>query len=280
MIQIQKITSRDNQKLKQARKIRDGMVGEKIFIEGLRLAEEALRSPVVSIEKCFVSSNFGNAKRGNELLDELSARKYQIFEVSDNIFTTIADTNNPQGIILIGKKPTEGKSVLERTLQKNFTAYVLVILLCEINDPANVGAILRTAEAAGARGVIVSKGSASAFSPKALRSSMGAGFRVPVWESAEINEVLTWSTDQGLLLTAADAKADTLYTKIEWQIPRLLVFGSEAHGLNRELTEKMEEFIHIPMMNGVESLNLSVSCGILLFEAIRQIGEACPNRER
>jgi len=266
MTQIQKISSRDNPKLKLVRKVRDGSVADKIFIEGLRLAEEALRSKI-SIEECFISTEFEKAKRGRELLDKLIDRKIQICDVSDSIFSTVADTKNSQGIILIGDRPPGGKPLIEKNLQKG---HALVIFLSEINDPSNLGAVLRIAEAADVAGVISSKGSANAFSPKALRGAMGAGFRVLVWESAEIDEVLLWAKGQSLLLTATDVKAGTVYTKVDWKVPRLLVFGSEAHGLSGEVRQKMEEVIRIPMMNGVESLNLSVSCGILLFEALRQ----------
>ncbi|MDQ3219733.1 MAG: RNA methyltransferase [Acidobacteriota bacterium] len=269
MIQTKKIASRENQRLKLARKARDGKAGDKIFIEGLRLAEEALRSQI-SINECFVSHEFGELKRERELLFKLSVGELQIFEVSDSIFTTIADTKNSQGIILIGDRPPNGRSLIEKTLGKQYESHSIVIVLDKINDPANVGAIFRTAEAAGVAGVVVSNGSADVFSPKALRAAMGAGFRVPVWENCEVDEVLAWAKDNKLVLTAADVKADILYTKINWQIPRLLVFGSEAHGLDSKLLEKMDEVIQIPMMNGVESLNLSVSCGILLFEALRQ----------
>ena len=140
----------------------------------------------------------------------------------------------------------------------------------EINNPSNLGAILRTTEAAGVAGVIISTNSADAFAAKAVRASMGAAFRIPVWYNAEFYEVLNWAAANNLTVTACDVSAALSYTDIDWKLSRLLVFGSEAHGLDSDDLGKIQEKINIPMANQVESLNLSVSAGIILFEAKRQ----------
>lgn len=256
---MQKITSRDNAKLKLARKVRDGRERDLIFVEGLRLAEEALRSNLKIVE-IFFAEHF--KQRDFFLLN------YSINEVSDKIFDSIADTKNSQGIILICEKPKAERQNFESkfSLQK----LPIVLFLYEINNPSNLGAILRTAEAVDAAGVIVSKNSADIFSPKSLRASMGAAFRLNIWTNADFDEILQWSQRNDFITTAADIKAEKSYTEIDWQKPRLLIFGSEAHGLNNDLLEKIEEKIYIPMENLVESLNLAVSCGIILFEAKRQ----------
>jgi len=99
---------------------------------------------------------------------------------------------------------------------------------------------------------------------------MGAGLRLNVWSNADFDEILVWAREKNLVSTAADINAEKSYTEIDWQKPRLLVFGSEANGLSAEDFQKIEESLIIPMENGVESLNLAVSCGIILFEAKRQ----------
>jgi len=147
-----------------------------------------------------------------------------------------------------------------------------VLFLSEINNPSNLGAILRTAEAVGVNGVIISENSADAFSAKSARSAMGANFRLTVRENANLKDVLLWAKKKNLVTTAADINTKNAYTQIDWKIPRLLIFGSEAHGLSVEDLKMIEEAIYVPMENGVESLNLAVSCGIILFEAKRQIG--------
>ena len=266
MVELTKITSRDNERLKSVRKIRDGKTAGMIFIEGVRLAEEALRSNI-SLEDCFVSEEFARVERKKELLDELLRREISVTEVTESIFHSISETINPQGIVLIAQRPTDTKISIEKNLRGGTP---LAVFLYEISDPSNLGGILRSAEAAGVAGVIASRGSADVFAPKAVRAAMGSSFRLPVWETADFEEVLTWAADQGLRITAADINAKQVYSQIDWQIPRLLVFGSEAHGLSKDVIERIEDLTYIPMENSVESLNLAVSCGIMLFEAKRQ----------
>ncbi len=261
-----KITSRDNQRLKQARKVRDGKIKDSVFVEGIRLTEETLRSDVV-ITEVFFAETFAENERGKSLLDKFSTFETDIFEVSDQIFGSLSDTKNSQGVVLIAEKPQTGKEKIEANITKDFQ---LVLLLHEVNNPSNLGAILRTAEAAGVGGVILTKNSANAFSPKTVRASMGAVFRVPIWENADFSEVLSWAKNNYLQSICADVRAEKSYTEINWKKQRLLIFGSEAHGLNLTERNEIEESLVIPMENEVESLNLAVSCGIILFEAKRQ----------
>lgn len=273
MKETEKIASRENQKLKLVRAVRDGKFADLIFIEGARLVEEALRSNL-SVEQCFVSTGFAKSERRRDLLGELTEREVPLFEVSDSIFQTIADTNSAQGVLLIAKRPEKAKSSIENRLRVNGGGPAIVIFLYQVNDPSNVGAVMRTAEAAGVAGVIISKDSADAFSPKALRSAMGAAFRVSIWADADLEEVLSWSRENGLRTTAADVNAKAAYSDIDWKIPRLLAFGSEAHGLHEDVRATIDDLTFIPMENGVESLNLAVAGGVILFEAKRQNSNA------
>lgn len=265
MKKIEKITSRDNGRLVHARKVRDGKVSEQIFIEGRRLVEEALRSGLW-IDECFVVDGF----QESEILEAVAKRTAAIAEISERTFGSIADTNHPQGIILIAKRPKISLESIESSLKAS--ALPMVIFLKEINNPSNLGAVLRTAEAAGVAGVIVSTNSADVYSPKALRSAMGASFRIAVWENADFGDVLRWAKTGKLTTIAAVTTVGSSYIEIDWKTPRLLVFGSEAHGLNDSELERIDERVRIPMEDGVESLNLAVSAGIILFEAKRQTG--------
>ncbi len=264
MVEIEKITSRDNRRLAAARKVRDGREPKHIFIEGRRLAAEALRSDI-EIAECFVAEGF----RDSELLTAIAGTTIAIAELPEKLFSTIADTKVPQGIILIAQRPKTGLSKIESSLSSSILP--TVIFLSEINNPANLGAILRTAEAAGAAGVIVSRNSADAYSPKALRAAMGSSFRLPIHENGGLDEILQWARVAKLLPVAADTGADRDHTEFDWKIPTLLILGSEAHGLSERELKKIDETVRIPMENAVESLNLAVSAGIILFEARRQI---------
>ncbi|MFN0279595.1 MAG: TrmH family RNA methyltransferase [Pyrinomonadaceae bacterium] len=260
MREISKITSRDNRRLVHARKVRDGKEREQIFIEGRRLVNEALSSSLL-IDECFVTDDFNDY----ELLKAISDRTEIIAQIPARIFASIADTDQSQGIILLAKRPI---AVTEFSLTDAILP--IVVFLKEINNPSNLGAVLRAALAAGVSGVLVSTNSADVYSPKALRSAMGATFRLPIWDNADSEDVLSWAKTKKMITTAADVSAPKSYIEIDWTAPRLLILGSEAHGLTDEELAGVNEKINIPMTNHVESLNLAVSAGIILFEAKRQ----------
>ena len=264
-----KITSRDNQKLKFARKVRDGFEKDAVFVEGLRLAEEAVRSEL-NISDILFTEKFSQTESGKLFLHEGETKNINLFEVSERIFDSIADTKNSQGIILICEKPETGKIIIEKNLPAKLQNFPLLILLHQTNNPSNLGAILRTAEAVNVSGTILTKNTADVFSPKALRGAMGASFRLSMWTNADFSEVLDWAKEKNLVSICADVKAEKSYLKVDWHQPRLLIFGSEAHGLSTEERSAIDEGLSVPMENGVESLNLAVSCGVILFEAKRQ----------
>lgn len=258
------ISGRDNPKIKFARLVRNGKEREFIFLEGLRLAEEVLRARL-PIREIFYTENFAESERGR---DFLKATQKTAVEVSEKIFASLADTKNSQGVVVVAEKPAHGKQTIEANLQK--TESPLVLLLHQINNPSNLGAILRTAEAVGVAGIITTKNSADVFSTKALRGAMGASLRLPIWTNADFFAVLEWSHEKNLKSVCADIHGQKSYTEIDWRTGRLLIFGSEAHGLSAEEREAIDESLIIPMENGVESLNLAVACGVILFEAQHQ----------
>jgi TrmH family RNA methyltransferase len=146
----------------------------------------------------------------------------------------------------------------------------IVVYLNKINNPSNLGAVMRTAEAAGATGIITSPGSVDAFSPKSLRASMGSAFRLPIVQNIPLIDAHHWAKENGMTCVAADISGGISYTAVDWNGPKLLVLGSEAHGLSDKDLNLIDEKIVIPMHAGVESLNLAVSAAVILFEAARQ----------
>jgi TrmH family RNA methyltransferase len=150
------------------------------------------------------------------------------------------------------------------------TSVPIVVFLYETNNPSNLGAVIRTAEAAGAAGVIVSTGSADAFSPKAVRAAMGSSFRLPVWTDVDIGEAIGWAAGNKLQTIATTPAATTAHTDVDWTLPSMLLLGSEAHGLPESELRLVDDRIVIEMDKSVESLNLAVACGVILFEARRQ----------
>ncbi|MEO8041275.1 MAG: RNA methyltransferase [Acidobacteriota bacterium] len=262
---IVKIASRDNEYLKEARRVRDGKQRDKIFIEGVRLIEEAVLSGV-TIDRLFVSDSA--SERSGSLVNEGGTR--ETFQLTDAAFRSIADTVTSQGVVALAERPAGGRNAIEERLATS--SMPLVAFLYETNNPSNLGAVIRTAEAAGAAGVIVSTGSADAFSPKALRAAMGSSFRSPVWTDVNLGEAIEWAADNDLQTIATTPTATTVHTDVDWTRRSMILFGSEAHGLPESELRSVDDQILISMDRSVESLNLAVACGVILFEARRQKG--------
>jgi TrmH family RNA methyltransferase len=139
-----------------------------------------------------------------------------------------------------------------------------------INNPVNVGAILRTAEAAGASGVITTRHTSDPFSPKALRGAMGSAFRLPIWTGTTYADVLSWCTQRKIETVCADVEGSAVYTDIDWTEPKALIVGPESTGLSPEEVLATNVAVRIPMLGKVESLNVGVAASIFLYEAVRQ----------
>jgi TrmH family RNA methyltransferase len=261
------ITSRDNSLVKHARAVRQGKVREQIFIEGLRLCEEAAKAlSVDSIMDAIYTDRFAQYERGARLLQALAGEGKRMALVSEAVFASISDTKTPQGIVLLASRPNTDASAL----LKSSDEIPLLVILHKINNPSNAGAILRTVEAAGATGVILTKGATDIFSPKALRGAMGSSFRLPLWTGASFDEALAFCVEQRIRTICADLEAERAHTLIDWTLPSALVVGAEATGLERAEILRADETLKIPMRAPVESLNVAVAAGIVLYEAARQ----------
>src|SRR5215210_4638576 len=212
------IKSRDNTLVKRARAVRDRKLDGLIFIEGVRLCEEALGASL-PIEDVFETERLAGDERGSRLIQALSNTCERIALVSDQVFASISDTKTPQGIIVIAAAPQTGSEMLVPPDGQ----VPLIIVMHGINNPANAGAILRTAEAAGATGAITSHGSTDLFSPKALRGAMGSSLRLPLWTGAEFKNIIDWCARQGVRTVCADVHATRSHTEVDWTVPRALI---------------------------------------------------------
>lgn len=260
-----KITSRDNSLLRHARAVRDGKIDESIFIEGLRLCEEALRSSL-RIEAVIYSDHLVKKDRAAKLIDKLEAQSEKSALVSEKLLESISYTKTPQGIVVIAARPMTS----EDQFKKRQPANPLLVILHGLNNPVNVGAILRTAEAAGATGVITTANTADPFSPKSLRGAMGSAFRLPVWTNGKYPTVLQWCHKESIQAICADAEASQSYTAVDWRKPSALVVGPESTGLSAAEMKLADVAARIPMKGSTESLNVAVAAGIFLYEANRQ----------
>lgn len=257
------ITSSTNERLKHARRVRDGREPGLIFVEGERLAEECLQANL-PLTACFHAAE--PSPRTQKILQEIEQRNCPAFAVTENLLATISDTVNTQGLILLARHPS---ATTEEVLRRKDEA-ALIVCLDGVQDPGNLGTILRTAEAAGAGGVVVLKGSADAFAPKTLRSAMGSAFRLPIATDVRPEEFLAQACAAGLKVVAAAGGGETVYSNFDWRQPVALVLGNEANGVRGKLLEKCDVRISIPMRAPVESLNVAAAAAAILFEAVRQ----------
>ncbi len=260
-----RITSRDNSLLRRARSVRDGKVDDLIFVEGLRLCEEALTSNL-EIEAVIYSDQIARKDRATRLIDQLGARAKSSASVSEKLLESISYTKTPQGIVVIAARPP-GDMQHFATQQP---AESLIVILHETNNPVNVGAIVRTAEAAGATGVIATANTADPFSPKGLRGAMGSAFRLPVWSGGTLIEVLEWCRGRKIQIICGDVSANTVFSDINWRRPSALLVGRESVGLLANELALADVSVRIPMKGSVESLNVAVASGVILYEAARQ----------
>jgi TrmH family RNA methyltransferase len=260
-----KITSRDNSLLRRARAVRDGKVDDLIFVEGLRLCEEALTSNL-RIEADVYSQQIAQKTKAAKLIAQLTDRAKSSVSVSEKLLESISYTKTPQGIVVIAARPASDID----SMTGRQPAKPLIVMLHETNNPVNVGAILRTAEAAGATGVIVTAHTADPFSPKALRGAMGSAFRLPVWNGGTFAEAVQWCRAQGIQVICADVSARKIFSDVDWRKPAALLVGRESTGLSKEELASAGLAVRIPMKGSAESLNVAVATGVILYEAARQ----------
>lgn len=259
------ITSRDNSLLQQARAVRDGKVDELIYVEGLRLCVEALKSKL-SIEAVIASEELIRKEKAADAFAELSKVSRRVGTVSEKLLESISYTKTPQGIVVLAQRPEAS----EQRLDASLTSRSLLVVLHQINNPVNVGAILRTGEAAGATGIITTKRTSDPFSPKSLRGAMGSAFRLPIWRDADLSQVVAWCRHRKISLVGTAADATMSHTDYDWTRATALLLGPESSGLTADELKATDQAVSIPMQGEVESLNVSVAAGILLYEAARQ----------
>jgi len=259
------VTSRDNSLLRHARAVRDGKVHDSIFVEGLRLCEEALKSKLV-IEAVIHSERLAKKERAARLIRRLERIAQKSASVNEKLLESISYTNTPQGIIVLAARP----AITDNEFKARQPAAPLLIILHGLNNPVNVGAILRTAEAAGVSGVFTTANTADPFSAKSLRGAMGSTFRMPILTGAEYPQVIEWCRAESIQTVCASATADNTYTEIDWRRASALIVGSESAGLSAEEIKAADIAARIPMKGSTESLNVAVAAGIFLYESLRQ----------
>lgn len=236
-------------------------------IEGLRIIEEAIRSSL-RFSAVFFRESFED--RAQRLLPQLGAHVETLL-LPDKLFDSIVPTESPQGVAaLVRPKDFSLDDLIERLRVGP------IIALAGMQDPGNLGTILRSAEAFGSAGVILGEGTVSPFNPKGIRASAGSIFRLPVIhnhgksKAANLDEAIAKLRSQKVRLLATSSHKGTPLDQADLKSPAAIFFGNEGAGLPRDLMAQMDESIAIPHSSQVESLNAGVAASIVLYEAARQ----------
>lgn len=260
------ITSRQNPLVKELQTVRDDRQSALLFLEGPRLVEELVSSSL-SIETLVWTT----AAEADPVVSALQPKAKRLCRVSQPVFELLSDVKSPQGVLAIVKRPQWTWD----DILKNVPRPVLV--LDGIQDPGNIATIIRTAEAAGAAGLVTTPGTARLFSPKALRGAMGSTLRVPVLEHVEVAAMTSSLKKAGYALIGTGmasnaAMASVSHLEFDLKKPCAIVLGHEGQGLAKDWSRHLTAMIHIPMKPPVESLNVAAAAAILLYESARQRG--------
>ena len=243
------------------------MKSSKLF--GLHSVQAALDYTPKKIHKAWVDSGRQD-KRLTQAIDDLSALGIEPEKVDRKKLDRLADNNNHQGIVIEVEMPGELSESDLKTAVENLSETALFLVLDNVQDPHNLGACLRTADATGVHGVIITKDNSTGITPTVCKVASGAAETVPVYQVTNLSRTLRWLKGEGLwIMGAAGETAQTVY-KSDFTVPMALVVGAEGKGLRRLTKEQCDVLVSVPMLGQVDSLNLSVATGVLLYEAVRQ----------
>ena len=282
---MQKIESPSNPKIKLAAQLAKRMAREKtgkFLAEGVRLAEMAAASDW-DIDYALVTPHAAGEPRAAAVIAKLEENGVPVALVPESVYQKAGDTQTPQGLLLVLAQKQRSLDDLARLTKTSVSPTGTAtagasaaaqppcyVVLDRIQDPGNLGTILRTADAAGMAGLILLKGTTDIYSPKVVRAAMGSLFHLPVVSGVTEEAFLSFARECGLRLyaTALDAKARP-YDAADFTGPAAIIFGNEGQGVSEPLLASSET-LYIPMYGGAESLNVAVSTAIVLYEAVRQ----------
>jgi len=236
---------------------------------GLHSVQAALDYSPKKIHKAWIDSQRQD-KRLVRAIDDLLDLGIEPEKVDRKKLDKLADNNNHQGIVIEVEMPGELSESDLKDAVSTLSETPLFLVLDNVQDPHNLGACLRTADATGVHGVIITKDNATGITPTVCKVASGAAETVPVYQVTNLSRTLRWLKQQGLWIMAAAGEATQTAYQTDFTVPMVLVVGAEGKGLRRLTKEQCDILLKLPMLGQVESLNLSVATGVLLYEAVRQ----------
>ncbi len=232
-------------------------------IEGIRMVKEALQSNA-KIKAVALSNSFYSNERNRAFINLCSQSYYKLFNIPDNLFAEISQTESPQGVLAV-------LSIKSHSLEDvNFKHSPFIVYCDAIQDPGNMGTIVRTADAAGADAVILSKGCVDIYNPKSVRSTMGSLFHLPVIKSEDINQTFSFFKERELSIISGHLSDAEYHFEIDMRQGLVIVIGNEANGVSKQVVEMSNHLVKIPIVGHAESLNVGIASGILMYEVVRQ----------
>ena len=260
---MERISSRQNSVVKRFRALaRADGADDEMLLDGPHLLEEALGSGIAVRIAVFADRTVTN--RLAPLADRAARAGIRTLVAADSLFQQMSPVTQPSGVISIARRPsTDLAAVLKGTSQ-------LLVVLDGVQDPGNVGAIVRAAEAFGATGVIVGTGSADPFGWKALRGAMGSSFRLPVVAQASLFHTLPALRAANVRILAAMPKSGQAPAELDLRSPTAIVLGGEGPGVPETILDSADGLLTVPMQPPVESLNVAVAAALVLYEASKQ----------
>ena len=259
---MQIISSKDNELIKHIKKLKDKKyrdVSNEYIVEGVKLIEEAVNEKA-NIKKIIVCEDTTNTYEIPTHI-RLEIAKYDCVYVTEKIFNSITQVTNPQGIMAVIEKDIKNKEI-------DYNQDIIVIL-DDVQDPGNLGTILRTVDSIGLNQIIVSKDTVDCFNSKVVRSTMGAIFRVRVIESENLIETIKTIKRHHFKLMVTSLQTENSIYDIKFD-KKIIVIGNESNGVSKEIQDIADERAKIPMLGKTESLNASVATGVVLYEYVRQ----------
>lgn len=251
------ITSKDNSTIKEIKKLKEKKYRkDKFLVEGIKMVKEAIQENA-DIELIVL-------REGTKL--DLDISKFNNIEASEKVFNELTDVVAPQGVLAVVRK--NNKNSDDNGNQIDFSAdYILA--LDGLQDPGNLGTILRTADSANLKQIIVSKDTVDAYSPKVIRSTMGAIYRINIIEVDDLVKTLEQIKKNGFEVVTTDLQTDKSIYDLEYN-KKVVVIGNEANGVTKGVKEVADYKVIIPMLGKTESLNSSVAAGVMIYEYVRQ----------
>ena len=266
MKNIEVIKSRENKKVKEIIKLNDKKYRkkyQKYYIEGIKLVKEAFKYNDFNILEIFISEKVKSEEKISEIISMATKKDIKIIYTTHDIIEKISEQKNAEGVIAIINIPQNISK--EEITEKNFT------ILENISDPGNLGTILRTYSALGIKEIGITKESVDPFSPKVLRASMGAIFKIKIHIIEDILETLDYFEKEGYNVYLTDMDGENIYKKeFKKEEKNIIIFGNEANGISSKLKNKFKNKLKIPMKDTTESLNISISASVIAYEMYRK----------